>query len=170
MHSGGKGISSSALPYKRSAPSWCKATATEVKESICKLARKGMTPSQIGVVLRDSNGIPQVRQPAASCAQRHAAWRAEACNRLKAKVWPPCSLSVHARVRVLQAISVVLHAGSGCSQVASVTSTKILRLLKAAGLAPELPEDLYHLIKKMSLLFVPLFLSPSLLSCSSLLS
>ena len=27
---------------------------------ICKLARKGSTPSQIGVVLRDSNGIPQV--------------------------------------------------------------------------------------------------------------
>lgn len=27
---------------------------------ISKLARKGMTPSQIGVILRDSNGIPQV--------------------------------------------------------------------------------------------------------------
>ena len=27
---------------------------------ICKLARKGTTPSQIGVILRDSNGIPQV--------------------------------------------------------------------------------------------------------------
>ena len=62
MHSKGKGMSSSALPYKRSAPSWCKTTAAEVKESICKLARKGATPSQIGVLLRDSNGIPQVRR------------------------------------------------------------------------------------------------------------
>ena len=26
-----------------------------------KLARKGLTPSQIGVTLRDSHGIPQVR-------------------------------------------------------------------------------------------------------------
>lgn len=60
MHSKGKGISSSALPYKRSAPGWCKTTSAEVTEAICKLARKGMTPSQIGVYLRDSSGIPQV--------------------------------------------------------------------------------------------------------------
>jgi small subunit ribosomal protein S13e len=91
MHSKGKGISSSAMPYKRTPPSWCKTTAEEVKEMICKLARKGMTPSQIGVLLRDSNGIPQIR---------------------------------------------------------SITGTKVLRMLKGAGLAPEIPEDLYHLIKK----------------------
>jgi ribosomal protein S15P/S13E len=34
------------------------------------------------------------------------------------------------------------------SQVKSVTGNKILRLLKRNGLAPSLPEDLYHLIKK----------------------
>ena len=33
-------------------------------------------------------------------------------------------------------------------QVRSVTGQKILRILKAAGLAPEIPEDLYCLIKK----------------------
>ena len=27
---------------------------------MCKLARKGLTPSQIGVILRDSHGIAQV--------------------------------------------------------------------------------------------------------------
>jgi hypothetical protein len=32
----------------------------QVTEHICKLAKKGMTPSQIGVLLRDSHGIPQV--------------------------------------------------------------------------------------------------------------
>lgn len=30
-------------------------------ELIGKLARKGLSPSQIGVTLRDSHGIPQVR-------------------------------------------------------------------------------------------------------------
>jgi hypothetical protein len=30
MHSNGKGLSRSALPYKRSAPSWLKITAQEV--------------------------------------------------------------------------------------------------------------------------------------------
>ncbi|CAE6144742.1 unnamed protein product [Arabidopsis arenosa] len=86
-----KGISASALPYKRSSPSWLKTTSQDVDESICKFAKKGLTPSQIGVILRDSHGIPQVK---------------------------------------------------------SVTGSKILRILKAHGLAPEIPEDLYHLIKK----------------------
>lgn len=61
MHSKGKGMSSSALPYSRTPPSWCKADAAEVSEQIFKYAKKGMTPSQIGVVLRDSHGVPQVR-------------------------------------------------------------------------------------------------------------
>uniref|UniRef100_A0A7S3QTV3 Small ribosomal subunit protein uS15 N-terminal domain-containing protein n=1 Tax=Dunaliella tertiolecta TaxID=3047 RepID=A0A7S3QTV3_DUNTE len=91
MHSKGKGLSSSALPYKRSAPSWCKTTPQEVIEQICKLARKGMTPSSIGVLLRDQSGVPQV---------------------------------------------------------SSITGSKILRILKGQGLAPEIPEDMYHMIKK----------------------
>merc|ERR1712045_357667 len=33
----------------------------EVREQIFKLAKKGMTPSQIGVILRDSHGVAQVR-------------------------------------------------------------------------------------------------------------
>ena len=52
MHTPGKGISSSALPYRRSAPSWLKVSSAEVDDRICKLAKKGLTPSQIGVVLR----------------------------------------------------------------------------------------------------------------------
>ena len=33
----------------------------EVVDQICKLAKKGATPSQIGVILRDSHGIAQVK-------------------------------------------------------------------------------------------------------------
>lgn len=61
LHSNGKGISASALPYSRNPPSWLKTTPEQVVEQICKLARKGATPSQIGVVLRDSHGIAQVK-------------------------------------------------------------------------------------------------------------
>ncbi|CCV00031.1 unnamed protein product [Malassezia sympodialis ATCC 42132] len=91
MHSKGKGISSSALPYSRSPPSWLKTSPEEVVQQIVKLARKGVTPSQIGAQLRDSQGVAQVR---------------------------------------------------------FVTGSKILRILKSEGLAPEIPEDLYHLIKR----------------------
>ncbi|XP_039169347.1 40S ribosomal protein S13-like [Eucalyptus grandis] len=34
---------------------------TQVEENISKFARKGLTPSQIGVILRDSHGIAQVK-------------------------------------------------------------------------------------------------------------
>lgn len=91
MYGNGTGISSSTLPYKRSQPSWLKADKATVSEQCCKMARKGLTPSQIGVKLRDSEGIAQVK---------------------------------------------------------SVTGSKILRILKKHGLAPEIPEDLYHLVKK----------------------
>ena len=91
MHAPGKGISQSALPYRRSVPTWLKLSSVEVKDQIYKLAKKGLTPSQIGVILRDSHGI---------------------------------------------------------AQVGSVTGQKIVRILKANGLAPEIPEDLYMLIKK----------------------
>ncbi|MQL97507.1 hypothetical protein Taro_030197 [Colocasia esculenta] len=119
MHSRGKGISGSALPYKRTPASWLKISPPDVgalcrcsvvwlrscsfslvswvrgrwqvEENICKFAKKGLTPSQIGVILRDSHGVAQVK---------------------------------------------------------SVTGNKILRILKAHGLAPEIPEDMYHLIKK----------------------
>ena len=60
MHAPGKGISQSALPYRRSVPNWLKLTSDDVKEQIFKLAKKGLTPSQIGVILRDSHGVAQV--------------------------------------------------------------------------------------------------------------
>lgn len=91
LHSNGKGKSSSAAPYKRSAPKWASSTSAQVTELTCKMARKGMTPSEIGVALRDANGIPSV---------------------------------------------------------ASITGTKVLRILRANGLAAAIPEDLYHLVKK----------------------
>jgi len=61
MHAPGKGIARSSLPYRRTPPSWCKTEPEQVKEEIVKFARKGCMPSQIGVLLRDSLGIPQVR-------------------------------------------------------------------------------------------------------------
>jgi ribosomal protein S15P/S13E len=80
----------SQTPKKR----WnCLRVADNVQASdiIMKLSKKGTTPSQIGVLLRDLHGV---------------------------------------------------------GQVTTVTGTKILRILRKQGLAPEIPEDLYFLIKK----------------------
>lgn len=91
MYSSGKGISRRCLPYRKTAPSWVTVSSNDLVDTIVKLAKKGNSPSQIGVTLRDTVGIPQVK---------------------------------------------------------SITGSKILRILKKVGLAPQIPEDLYHLIKK----------------------
>ena len=91
MYSKGKGIARRCLPYRKSPPSWVQISSNDITEQMIKLAKKGASPSQIGVTLRDSYGIPQVK---------------------------------------------------------GVTGSKILRILKKNGLAPQIPEDLYHLIKK----------------------
>ena len=70
MHAPGKGISQSALPYRRSVPQWLKLTSDEVKDQIYKLAKKGLTPSQIGVILRDSHGVAQVMLGVLVCGER----------------------------------------------------------------------------------------------------
>lgn len=56
-----KGISQSCLPYKRTPPAWLKVTPHEVVDHVTKLARKGLTPTQIGTILRDSHGIAKVK-------------------------------------------------------------------------------------------------------------
>eukprot|EP00445_Apocalathium_hangoei_P050719 CAMPEP_0204017318 /NCGR_PEP_ID=MMETSP0360-20130528/27326_1 /ASSEMBLY_ACC=CAM_ASM_000342 /TAXON_ID=268821 /ORGANISM="Scrippsiella Hangoei, Strain SHTV-5" /LENGTH=75 /DNA_ID=CAMNT_0050960373 /DNA_START=35 /DNA_END=259 /DNA_ORIENTATION=+ len=61
VYGNGKGMASSALPYRRKPPTWVKMKTEDVCDHICKLAKKGLAPSQIGVTLRDSFGIPQVR-------------------------------------------------------------------------------------------------------------
>ena len=43
---------------------------------------------------------------------------------------------------------VILRDSHGVAQTRFVTGSKILRIMKAKGLAPSKPEDLHHLIKK----------------------
>ena len=49
---------------------------------------------------------------------------------------------------VTSGLGVILRDSHGVAQVRHVTGNKILRILKAQGLAPSIPEDLYCLIKK----------------------
>jgi len=84
-------LTSSLFFFDLFSPTKKKKKKTQVTDQICKLAKKGYTPSQIGVALRDQHGV---------------------------------------------------------AQVGAVTNSKVLRILKGSGLAPEIPEDLYYLIKK----------------------
>ena len=60
MHSRKKGKSGSKKPLKEKKPSWERYDKKETELIITKLAKSGKTPSQIGLILRDSYGIPDV--------------------------------------------------------------------------------------------------------------
>ena len=83
---------------------------------IFKLAKKGLTPSQIGVVLRDAHGIAQVR-----------------------------NVTGNKILRILKSNgkSYFISIGRKNSRM-KICLPRMINL----GLAPEIPEDLYHLIKK----------------------
>lgn len=61
MHSRARGKSGSRKPFVKSAPTWLTYKPVEVEKLITKLAKKDLNASQIGLVLRDSYGIPNVK-------------------------------------------------------------------------------------------------------------
>lgn len=60
MYSKKKGKSGSKKPVKKTKQSWIRYDTKEVEQLILKLARAGKTASQIGLILRDRYGIPNV--------------------------------------------------------------------------------------------------------------
>ncbi len=60
-YSGKHGKSGSKKPVSDKAPSWVRVKPKEVELLIVKLAKEGKTASQIGLHLRDSYGVPDVR-------------------------------------------------------------------------------------------------------------
>ncbi len=63
MYSRKKGRSGSRRPAKRDV-SWVKYKPREIEDIIAGMAKKGLSPSRIGTVLRDQYGIPSVRDVA----------------------------------------------------------------------------------------------------------
>ncbi|MFP4608327.1 MAG: 30S ribosomal protein S15 [Candidatus Natronoplasma sp.] len=60
MHSSKKGRSGSTRPNLEENPEWVSLEGDEMEELIVKLARRGRTASEIGVILRDQYGVPDV--------------------------------------------------------------------------------------------------------------
>ena len=58
MHSRRKGKAGSNKPIRKVVPAWNRYKAKEVELLIVKLAKEGLKPSQIGMHLRDTYGIP----------------------------------------------------------------------------------------------------------------
>jgi small subunit ribosomal protein S15 len=61
MHARRRGSSSSTRPLRTGNPEWVPMNPEEVTKMIGKLAKEGLSSSQIGVRLRDQYGVPDVK-------------------------------------------------------------------------------------------------------------
>ena len=61
MYSRKRGKSGSKKPIKKTKKSWVRYSAKEVEQLTLKIAKLEKTPSQIGLILRDNYGIPDVK-------------------------------------------------------------------------------------------------------------
>jgi len=61
IHSRKRGKSRSKPPVRTSPPYWLAYSADEIEEIILRLRKEGLSKSQIGLILRDQYGVPNVR-------------------------------------------------------------------------------------------------------------
>lgn len=61
LHTHNHGKSHSSRPVVIKKPSWVTQSPKEIEEMIIKYGKEGLTPSQIGIKLRDQHAIPLVR-------------------------------------------------------------------------------------------------------------
>ena len=61
MHTHRHGKSHSIRPAILRAPSWITLTPAEIETLVVKYAKDGLTPSQIGIKLRDQHAIPLIK-------------------------------------------------------------------------------------------------------------
>lgn len=61
MHTHRHGKSHSIRPHVLTKPEWVRQSADEIEKMVVKYSKDGMTPSQIGIKLRDQHAIPLVK-------------------------------------------------------------------------------------------------------------
>ena len=62
MHARRRGKAGSKKPLLAPAPSWVQYKGEEIEALVAKLGKQGLSASQIGLLLRDSYGIPDVEK------------------------------------------------------------------------------------------------------------
>ncbi len=61
MHARTRGKSGSKKPLSKTVPTWNTRKAAEIEKLVVKLAKDGKSSTEIGIILRDSYGVPDVR-------------------------------------------------------------------------------------------------------------
>jgi small subunit ribosomal protein S15 len=61
MHARRRGKSGSVRPHRKEAPEWSNTDVKAIEKVILDLRKEGVSTSRIGLVLRDSYGVPDVK-------------------------------------------------------------------------------------------------------------
>jgi len=61
MHARRRGTSGSVRPYRKEIPAWSNSDVREIEKVIRELRKQGRPSSEIGLVLRDKYGVPDVK-------------------------------------------------------------------------------------------------------------
>lgn len=135
MHSRSKGKSSSKKPLVKKKHTWQSYDKNEIKQLIVKLAKAQNSSSKIGLILRDSYGIPDVKQAAGATITKILA---------EEKLLPKLPEDMLDLVK--KYIKITKHLGSNKKDRPSLrgmqlTESKIKRLAKYYKSSGRLPKD-----------------------------
>lgn len=61
LYSRRRGKSGSKKPISTESSKWVKASAKDIEAQIVELAKRGKRPAEIGILIRDEQGVPDVR-------------------------------------------------------------------------------------------------------------
>jgi small subunit ribosomal protein S15 len=61
MHARRRGTSGSVRPYRKEVPAWSNSDVREIEKVIREFRKQGRSASEIGLVLRDKYGVPDVK-------------------------------------------------------------------------------------------------------------
>ena len=146
IYSRKKGKAGSTRPSTRKAPSWQAYKPAEVEALIVKLAKEGKSPSSIGMQLRDTYGVPDVKstlkkQVLAVLKEKDAAPKL-----------PEDLTSLLRRVIALQKHLDKNHLDESAWRGLTITESKIGRLVKYYKRSKVLPETWVYDKKNVQLL------------------
>ena len=145
MYSRKKGKSGSKKPLSKSTPSWMTHKAKEVEMLVMKVAKEGKPASMIGLVLRDSYGIPDVKAVAGKSITMI----------LKEKKLAP-KIPEDLMALIKRAIAIRKHMEENKQDMTALrglqlTESKIKRLVKYYKVIRKLPVDWKYDVKSVKL-------------------
>lgn len=141
-----KGKSGSKKPLKMQVPSWVRYDKREAEAIVAKLAKEGLSPSQIGMRLRDTYGIPDIRALTGKTITQI----------LKEKNLSP-KIPEDLKALLIRLNQLDKHLEANKKDMAAkrgyqLTESKVLRLIKYYQRKNKLPEGWKYDPKKISLL------------------